>query len=187
MATTTEIETIIDNISSKLLNRIISLQETTQMEDEYFANVVAGTISSSVDGAIKIIEVLKKNELVDAQIAESESSVAIKETQSEKDILVKTQQIAESKASVAIKEAQSEEDILVKTQQIAESEARVIREDEQSVAKISLTTRQEVALDDAKNVKKAELLGNTISLIESGGSTAPAATWTTFNGAVADI
>ena len=89
--------------------------------------------------------------------------------QSAKDLLVKDKEIA------------------VKTQQIAESAARILNDNSKTAATVALTNRQTVALDDAKKVKKAELLGNTASLIESGGSTAPAQVWTDFNAAVAAI
>lgn len=51
-------------------------------------------------------------------------------------------------------------------------------------ATIGLTNRQTLALDDARRVKTAELLGNTVSLIESGGGNAPANVWTKFNTSV---
>ncbi|NOQ32421.1 MAG: hypothetical protein GQ570_15035 [Helicobacteraceae bacterium] len=51
-------------------------------------------------------------------------------------------------------------------------------------ASVGLANRQKTALDDARNVKKAETLGNTIALIESGGSNAPAETWTKYNSAI---
>ena len=75
----------------------------------------------------------------------------------------------------------------LRDQQIAESVARVLNDNSKTTATINLTNRQKTALDDARNVKKAELLGNTISLIESGGNIAPSITWTLFNDAVKAI
>jgi hypothetical protein len=51
-------------------------------------------------------------------------------------------------------------------------------------ANIALVNRQKEALDDARKVKTAELVGNTISLIESGGTSAPAELWTALKNSV---
>ena len=173
---TADIETIINNLSNSLLEKLTALQQDTQMEDEHFATTVSSAIVSSVEGGIKLAGLAKQNALID------------------KDIALKSQQIAESVARVTRENSQSSKELLVmdkdialKSQQIAESVARVTNAGSESTAKVILTNRQVIALDDAKKVKKAELLGNTVSLIESGGSTAPAKSWTDFNSAVAAI
>lgn len=129
--------TAVDSLAEKLLSRIIALQEQTQMEDEQLATVISGTITSSVEGGIKIVEVLKSNALTEQKIAESESLITIRE--------------------------------------------------EKNTAEIALITRQQEALDDARNVKTAELIGNTISLIESGGTSAPTEIWTALKNATNKI
>jgi hypothetical protein len=63
----------------------------------------------------------------------------------------------------------------------------VLKEIELKEKSMELIERQKEALDDARKVKTAELVGNTIAMIESGGTSAPAELWTALKGAVNNI
>ncbi|MBE0498578.1 MAG: hypothetical protein IBX43_04975 [Campylobacterales bacterium] len=115
---TTDIETIIDNISDKMFTRIKTLQEDTQMEDEHFATVVSTAITGSIDAAIRIVELNKRNELVDKQIA-TETNKAL-------DII----------STTAVRNAQSAQDILVKAAQVTQ----ITEEKNYTMAKSAVTT-----------------------------------------------
>jgi len=62
------INNAIKKISDDLLMKVEKLQEKTQMEDEYFATVIGNTIIASIDAGIRVVDTIKKHELVDAQI-----------------------------------------------------------------------------------------------------------------------
>jgi len=145
--TTTDIETIIDNLSTKLLTKITALQQETQMEDEFFATVVSGTINSSVDGAIKIFDMSKRHELADKDILLKDAqilgenikngNVAISHTYDAAGNVLTTvygdgtsksiyeaqrelveKQILDVTSSTSVRNAQSAKDLLVKAEQI---------------------------------------------------------------------
>ncbi len=139
---------------------------------ESIASTAIKNVQSTKDLLVKDSEISLRN----AQITESIASTAIKNVQSTKDLLVKDSeislrnvQITESTANTAIKNAQNAKDLLVKD------------------GNISLIARQNTALDDAKHVKKAEVLGNTLSMIYSGGLTPPLDMSKAFNDSITSI
>lgn len=104
----------IDLIADKLLERIGNLQAKTQMEDDQFASVISATITTAVEGGIKLYDL------------DGLYPLKLQESNARKDLVV----------------------------------------------------RQRDALDDARLVKRAELVLNNVGLIETGGTSAPAAAWT---------
>ena len=66
---TSELETVYDTFLKKGLDSLKELQMNTGMEDEHLANASSQVIVGAMTGAVSTIEMLKRNEFVDAQIA----------------------------------------------------------------------------------------------------------------------
>ena len=188
---TTDISAIFVALTNDAKTLLTTFVNDNSMDQTGFAAVLSDSIKNAQSLAVNYVA---DAPLKVQQIAESAARVINDGSKTASEIALQTQQIAESSARVINENAQSAKDLLVKdkeiavkTQQIAESAARILNDNSKTAATVALTNRQTVALDDAKKVKKAELLGNTASLIESGGSTAPAQVWTDFNAAVAAI
>ena len=178
-----DLKTIYQEFLDGSKTALLEVQKQTQMEDEHFATAVAQIISNTMTSSIQALDVIH--------------GITIKSEQSAKDLLVKDAQIASENASKdlkmqqktsmiaedTIKSAQSAKDLLVKDAQ----KILLTNQAASEVNKGALLVRQTSALDDARNVKKAEILGETIGMIQSAGITPPSNMQTDFTSALKAI
>jgi len=85
---TTDLKTIFSMFATELEQVVANIQTETNMEDEYFAQVVSQGIVGAMDSSVRTLDVLKRNELVDEQIdTEKKRRASV-----EHDIKIKAQQ-----------------------------------------------------------------------------------------------
>ena len=65
---TTDLKNIFSAFSSELKTLVIGIQQETNMEDEYFSNVVSQGIIGAMDSSVRAMSVFKDNSLKDEQI-----------------------------------------------------------------------------------------------------------------------
>ena len=106
---TKDMETIFDNFLDKTTQKITTLYNDTNMEDEHFATIAGTVISTSMNSSVNAYESIKRCQLIDKQIITEEkkaldisSSTAVRDAQSAKDLDVKSQDIALKAEQIAM-------------------------------------------------------------------------------------
>ena len=183
-------------IASENASKDLKMQQKTSM----IAEDTIKSEQSAKDLLVKDAQIASENASKDLKMQQKTSMIAedtIKSAQSAKDLLVKDAQIASENASKdlkvqqktsmiaedTIKSAQSAKDLLVKDAQ----KILLTNQAASEVNKGALLVRQTSALDDARNVKKAEILGETIGMIQGAGITPPSNMQTDFTSALKAI
>lgn len=95
----TDLSLIYDTFLTKSTDKLANLQTATQMEDEHFAGAVSTVIAAAMENSIRSLQVIKTNQLLDAQIAtelnkaiDVASTTAVRNSNSNADIINKTKQ-----------------------------------------------------------------------------------------------
>lgn len=96
---TTELSSIYDEFLTKGMQKLTDLQNDTQMEDEHLATAAAAIISASMENSTRTLQVLKSNQLIDAQIAtetnktlDIASATSVRDAQGAADYILKNSQ-----------------------------------------------------------------------------------------------
>ena len=168
---TKEIENIFDTFLEKTIAKLTTLYKDTNMEDEAFATISGAAITSAMNSSVNAHDSLKRGQLIDKQIATEAkktldivSLTAVRDAQSDKDLLVKQEQIDMSvlqqdtevkkaldiASSTAVRDAQSDKDLLVKQEQIDMS---VLQQDTE--VKKALDIASSTAVRDAQSKEAA--------------------------------
>ena len=95
----TDLSLVYETFLDKSTDKLKDLQIATQMEDEHFAGAVSNVIASAMENSIRSLQVIKTNELIDAQIATERkrtldvvSTTAVRDANSTADVINKGKQ-----------------------------------------------------------------------------------------------
>ena len=204
----TDLSTVYDEFLDKGLAELKQLQKDTEMEDEQLASAASNVIIGAMQNSVGALETLKRVELLELQkdteakkALDIVSTTAVRDAQSEQDLLNKasekarideqtalitkqvdseTNKALDIASSTAVRDAQSAKDLLVKDEQIAMSQVQQAK----STADTAFVTEQKTQLGYSviynNRLKTLKNYSDTLSNIGLGGFVIPSSMWSTY-------
>ena len=205
---TTDLESIYDTFLTKTTDKLKSIYDETNMEDEHYAQALGVVITGAMENSVRSMDVVKRGELVDKQVITEEkkaldivSSTSVRDAQSTQDLLNKAseksridaqttligkQEITEEKKaldienSTTLKTNASVQDILNKQKQV-ELFAQQIFKSQADEAFVNEQKLQLIASVSWNNkIKALSSYADMIGTIGAAGLTVKAPQWTLF-------
>jgi hypothetical protein len=174
---TTKFEQNFEVISKVTIDKLVDIQERTNMEDMYFSDALSKSMASVIQGAISLIEVEHRNEL-------SNKEYQLKEQETKRTLLIKDQQeISEKIKNGGVSYAYTYNiDGTIATKTLVNGTVKSIYELEMETEKARAT-----GFRDNLRIKRAEHLGNTIFGLGAGGLKPNASLWGQYFASLNDI
>jgi hypothetical protein len=187
MSITTEINEYLDNFLTKSTSGLDTLIVAGGMTGEDKALVISKVLDSCIVGSLNAVKLSYEIELLQEQITleqkrilDIESTIAVREAQSTKDLEVKDKQILDLTSTISTRESEAQASIDLKVEQLQEiAEQRSVKlanltkdgtiKDNQA----TLIVRQTTAYDDNLRVEKSKSLVNYAFGHAVGGTVPP--------------
>lgn len=158
----TDLSTVYDTFLDKSTEKLKDLQTATQMEDEHFAGAVSNVIAAAMENAIRSLQVIKTNELIDAQIATEQKKML--------DVI----------STTAVRDANSAVDVINKGKQgvLYDKQALKLIADTLFVEKQTLELGNSVLFNN--NIKALDSYADMIGTMGAGGLVISSDMWSKF-------
>ena len=158
----TDLSLVYETFLGKSTDKLKDLQTATQMEDEHFAGAVSNVIASAMENSIRSLQVIKTNELIDAQIATERKRTL--------DVV----------STTAVRDANSTVDVINKGKQglLYDKQALKLIADTLFVEKQTLELGRSVEFNN--NIKALDSYADMIGTMGAGGLVISSDMWTTF-------
>ena len=158
----TDLSLIYDTFLTKSTDKLKDLQTATQMEDEHFAGAVSAVITAAMENSIRSLQVVKTNELIDAQIA------------------TETKKALDVASTTASRDANSTVDVINKGKQGLIYDQQVLK----LIADTAFVQKQTLELGNSvifnNNIKALDSYADMIGTMGAGGLVISSDMWSKF-------